>query len=280
MNVLLQSEGFSAQTFQALLSSTSSHSGFNGSRSMLNFELCGSSINPPFYRPRELEEASDDDLDEGLRHPEKKRRLSVNQVQFLEKSFEVENKLEPERKIQLAKDLGLQPRQVAIWFQNRRARWKTKQLEKDYDALRSTYNALKADYDDLLKDKEKLKAEVVHLTDKLLLKKKYSTITEPLEVKKADYNFSIDEKISENQNVGVKQEDHSSTNSAVSDYGSPHCIDGAGANSPGAFEPDQSDISHVEEDEEVREYHQFLKLEDHSGSFEFPVEDQSFWLWP
>ncbi|CAI0399286.1 unnamed protein product, partial [Linum tenue] len=92
----------------------------------------------------------------------KKRRLSVDQVQFLEKSFEVENKLEPERKIQLAKDLGLQPRQVAIWFQNRRARWKTKRLEKDYDALQSSFDALKADYDGLLKEKDKLKAEVNH----------------------------------------------------------------------------------------------------------------------
>ncbi|CAI0399287.1 unnamed protein product, partial [Linum tenue] len=101
-------------------------------------------------------------LDEYFRQPEKKRRLSVDQVQFLEKSFEVENKLEPERKIQLAKDLGLQPRQVAIWFQNRRARWKTKRLEKDYDALQSSFDALKADYDGLLKEKDKLKAEVNH----------------------------------------------------------------------------------------------------------------------
>ena len=87
-----------------------------------------------FFRTFDQEENGDEDLDEYFHQPEKKRRLTVDQVQFLEKSFEVENKLEPERKIQLAKDLGLQPRQVSIWFQNRRARWKTKQLEKDYDA--------------------------------------------------------------------------------------------------------------------------------------------------
>nr|QCO76345.1 hypothetical protein [Tamarix hispida] len=68
---------------------------------------------------------------------EKKRRLNMEQVRTLEKNFELGNKLEPERKMQLAKALGLQPRQIAIWFQNRRARWKTKQLEKDYDILRN-----------------------------------------------------------------------------------------------------------------------------------------------
>ncbi|CAA0821006.1 Homeobox-leucine zipper protein ATHB-16 [Striga hermonthica] len=43
---------------------------------------------------------------------EKKRRLSVDQVKALEKNFEVENKLEPERKVRLAQELGLQPRQI------------------------------------------------------------------------------------------------------------------------------------------------------------------------
>ncbi|KAH6760135.1 hypothetical protein C2S52_009421 [Perilla frutescens var. hirtella] len=73
---------------------------------------------------------------------EKKRRLSVDQVKALEKNFEVENKLEPERKVKLAQELGLQPRQVAVWFQNRRARWKTKQLERDYGIreLKSKFN--------------------------------------------------------------------------------------------------------------------------------------------
>lgn len=130
---------------------------------MVSFEdvhLANGSNNRPFFRPFDRDENGDEDLDEYFHQPEKKRRLTVDQVQFLEKSFEVENKLEPERKIQLAKDLGLQPRQVAIWFQNRRARWKTKQLEKDYDVLQNSYNSLKADFDNLFKEKEKLKAEV------------------------------------------------------------------------------------------------------------------------
>ncbi|ONK55755.1 uncharacterized protein A4U43_C10F660 [Asparagus officinalis] len=98
--------------------------------SMLNFEeICHSTSNQPFYHPREPEETFDDDNDESLHQPENKRRLTSTQVQFLEKSFKIKNKLEPERKIQLVKDLGLQPRQEG--------------------------------YDNLLKEKEKLKTEIV-----------------------------------------------------------------------------------------------------------------------
>lgn len=81
-------------------------------------------------------------------------------VRLLEKSFEEENKLEPERKSQLASKLGLQPRQVAVWFQNRRARWKTKQLERDYDHLKSAYDSLLSEFDCIRKENDKLKAEV------------------------------------------------------------------------------------------------------------------------
>lgn len=115
------------------------------------------------FRPRfDEDEIGEDEMEEYVQRAEKKRRLTAEQVQFLEKSFEVENKVEPERKIQLAKDLGLQPRQVAIWFQNRRARWKTKQLEKDYESLEASYTNLRANYDNLLKEKDKLIAEVIN----------------------------------------------------------------------------------------------------------------------
>ncbi|XP_018444856.1 homeobox-leucine zipper protein HAT7 [Raphanus sativus] len=94
---------------------------------------------------------------------EKKKRLSLEQVMALEKSFELGNKLEPERKMQLAKALGLQPRQIAIWFQNRRARWKTKQLERDYDSLKKQFDVLKSDNDSLLASNKKLHAELAAL---------------------------------------------------------------------------------------------------------------------
>lgn len=105
------------------------------------------------------EELSDD----GSQAGEKKKRLNMEQVRSLEKSFELGNKLEPERKMQLAKSLGLQPRQIAIWFQNRRARWKTKQLEKEYEALKRQFEALKADNHALKAHNHKLHAEVSHI---------------------------------------------------------------------------------------------------------------------
>ncbi|OMO93191.1 hypothetical protein CCACVL1_06598 [Corchorus capsularis] len=106
----------------------------------------------------------EDDLsDDGSQAGEKKRRLNMEQVKTLEKNFELGNKLEPERKMQLARALGLQPRQIAIWFQNRRARWKTKQLEKDYDLLKRQYEAIKADNDALQAQNQKLHAEIMAL---------------------------------------------------------------------------------------------------------------------
>ncbi|KAI4375325.1 hypothetical protein MLD38_013208 [Melastoma candidum] len=99
--------------------------------------------------------------------PDKKRRLTLEQVQLLEKSFEMENKLEPERKSQLAKKLGLQPRQVAVWFQNRRARWKTKQLERDYDLLKSSYDTLLSNFDSIKKQNQKLILELDSLNKEL-----------------------------------------------------------------------------------------------------------------
>ncbi|KAG2327162.1 hypothetical protein Bca4012_036102 [Brassica carinata] len=115
-----------------------------------------------------LEDGSLEDIAVGhASSTEKKRRLSVEQVKALEKNFEIDNKLEPERKVKLAQELGLQPRQVAIWFQNRRARWKTKQLERDYGVLKSNFDSLKRSRDSLQRDNDSLHAEIKELRAKL-----------------------------------------------------------------------------------------------------------------
>uniref|UniRef100_A0A0E0EU30 Homeobox-leucine zipper protein n=1 Tax=Oryza meridionalis TaxID=40149 RepID=A0A0E0EU30_9ORYZ len=84
---------------------------------------------------------------------DRKKRFSEEQIKSLESMFATQTKLEPRQKLQLARELGLQPRQVAIWFQNKRARWKSKQLEREYSALRDDYDALLCSYESLKKEK-------------------------------------------------------------------------------------------------------------------------------
>lgn len=103
--------------------------------------------------------------------PERKRRLTAEQAVALERSFEEEKrKLEPERKSELAARLGMAPRQVAVWFQNRRARWKAKQLEHDFHALRAAHDELLVGRDALLADNQRLRSQVTSLTEKLQAK--------------------------------------------------------------------------------------------------------------
>ncbi|KAG0471699.1 hypothetical protein HPP92_016245 [Vanilla planifolia] len=127
--------------------------------------------------PRETEEGylSDDCSPPGG----KKRRLNAEQVRTLEKSFDLGNKLEAERKLRLAEDLGFQPRQIAIWFQNRRARWKAKQLEKDYELLKRQFKELKAENDALLCHNKKLYDEIMALKGK-----EASELLEPINLNK------------------------------------------------------------------------------------------------
>ena len=90
-----------------------------------------------------------------------KKRLNQDQVRLLEKSFTVNNKkLEPKLKFHLANQLGVPPRQVAIWYQNKRARWKTQSLELDY-------NTLQVKLENALSEKRRLEKDVKYLQEEL-----------------------------------------------------------------------------------------------------------------
>ncbi|WOL17632.1 hypothetical protein Cni_G26425 [Canna indica] len=91
----------------------------------------------------------------------KKRRLSAEQVKLLEMSFRDEKKLESGRKTRLAAELGLDGKQVAIWFQNRRVRHKNKQVKEAYAELKAAHDAAVA-------EKCHLESEVLKLKQKLL----------------------------------------------------------------------------------------------------------------
>ncbi|KAL4578742.1 hypothetical protein LXL04_014873 [Taraxacum kok-saghyz] len=95
-------------------------------------------------------------IDYDSNNPDKKKRLTSEQLEALENSFQEDIKLDPERKMKLSNELGLQPRQISVWFQNRRARWKGKQLERLYDAL-------KQEFDAVFREKQKLQDEVLAL---------------------------------------------------------------------------------------------------------------------
>ncbi|GMI64649.1 homeobox 51, LATE MERISTEM IDENTITY1 [Hibiscus trionum] len=91
----------------------------------------------------------------------KNKKFTSEQLDCLERSFQEETTLDPDRKMKLSTELGLQPRQIAVWFQNRRARWKAKQLEH-------SYNTLKQDYDVISRENQKLQDEVMKLKGMLM----------------------------------------------------------------------------------------------------------------
>ncbi|CAK8560631.1 unnamed protein product [Lathyrus sativus] len=93
------------------------------------------------------------------------KRFSDEQIKSLETMFETETRLEPRKKLQLARELGLQPRQVAIWFQNKRARWKSKQLEREYNKLQNSYNSLASRFESMKKEKQTLLIQLKKLND-------------------------------------------------------------------------------------------------------------------
>ncbi|GJU81691.1 homeobox-leucine zipper protein ATHB-12-like protein [Tanacetum coccineum] len=95
------------------------------------------------------------------------RRFSDEQIKSLESLFKTENKLEPRKKLEMARELGLHPRQVAIWFQNRRARWKSKQVEQDYSTLKADYDSLSDRFESLKKEKHALLQQLRDLCSQL-----------------------------------------------------------------------------------------------------------------
>ncbi|PAN06585.1 hypothetical protein PAHAL_1G274200 [Panicum hallii] len=83
------------------------------------------------------QEAAEDEENSGVGGgARKKLRLSQEQSAFLEDSFKEHSTLTPKHKSDLAKRLNLRPRQVEVWFQNRRARTKLKQTEVDCEYLK------------------------------------------------------------------------------------------------------------------------------------------------
>ncbi|ESQ39984.1 hypothetical protein EUTSA_v10001113mg [Eutrema salsugineum] len=78
----------------------------------------------------------------GSAPPRKKLRLTREQSRLLEDSFRQNHTLNPKQKEALAKHLMLRPRQIEVWFQNRRARSKLKQTEMECEYLKRWFGSL------------------------------------------------------------------------------------------------------------------------------------------
>ncbi|KAK1378199.1 Homeobox-leucine zipper protein HAT4 [Heracleum sosnowskyi] len=102
----------------------------------------------------EFSRSDDEDGD----NSRKKLRLTKDQSAILEESFKEHNTLNPKQKIALAKRLGLRPRQVEVWFQNRRARTKLKQTEVDCEFLKRCCQTLTEENRKLQKEVQELRA--------------------------------------------------------------------------------------------------------------------------
>ncbi|ERN10452.1 hypothetical protein AMTRI_Chr12g236640 [Amborella trichopoda] len=104
----------------------------------------------------EVEKRVSDEEEEG--NARKKLRLTKEQSALLEDSFKEHSTLNPKQKQALAEQLNLRPRQVEVWFQNRRARTKLKQTEVDCEFLKRCCETLTDENRRLQKELQELKA--------------------------------------------------------------------------------------------------------------------------
>lgn len=96
--------------------------------------------------------------DEDGTNARKKLRLTKEQSALLEESFKQHSTLNPKQKQALARQLNLRPRQVEVWFQNRRARTKLKQTEMDCEFLKKCCETLTDENRRLQKELQDLKS--------------------------------------------------------------------------------------------------------------------------
>ncbi|XP_078153563.1 homeobox-leucine zipper protein HOX3-like [Carex rostrata] len=141
-------------------SSGSEGGGFNNNGNNCNMREVD--INQPAFGEEEMEfpmGSIEEEIEEGreTQRP-KKLRLTKEQARLLEESFRQNHTLNPKQKEALAMKLKLRPRQVEVWFQNRRARTKLKQTEMECEYLKRCFGSLTEENRRLQREVEELRA--------------------------------------------------------------------------------------------------------------------------
>ncbi|CAN8314792.1 unnamed protein product [Cochlearia groenlandica] len=135
-----------------LFRQTSSQSGVSTGRVVKRERDGGDEI-----KERVISDYQEEDDDEESVSVRKKLRLTKEQSSLLEESFKNHSTLNPKQKQVLARQLNLKPRQVEVWFQNRRARTKVKQTEVDCEILKKCCETLTNENIRLHKEIQELK---------------------------------------------------------------------------------------------------------------------------
>ncbi|CAM8918549.1 unnamed protein product [Rhodiola kirilowii] len=89
-----------------------------------------------------------------------KKRLTDDQIRLLEINFSFNKKLDQDLKYHLSQQLNLPPRQIAIWYQNKRVRWKNQTMESDYKAMQLKLDTVLSHNRELEKKVQKLEKEL------------------------------------------------------------------------------------------------------------------------
>ncbi|KAL2232854.1 UNVERIFIED_CONTAM: Homeobox-leucine zipper protein HOX17 [Sesamum indicum] len=110
------------------------------------------------YGSFSCKDQDDDSINCSKDFSRKKLRLTRDQITLLEDSFRQHTTLNTAQKQTLAEKLNLKPRQVEVWFQNRRARTKLKQTEVDREFLKKNCERLSEENRRLKKELTELRS--------------------------------------------------------------------------------------------------------------------------
>ncbi|XP_022738572.1 homeobox-leucine zipper protein HDG5-like [Durio zibethinus] len=96
----------------------------------------------------QVEEKSGNEQESNEQPPKKKRyhRHTARQIQELEAVFKERRHPDNKQRMKLSQELGLRPRQVKFWFQNRRTQMKAQQGRSDNVILRAENESLKNEF--------------------------------------------------------------------------------------------------------------------------------------